>query len=237
MTTPGDDEIERLVRAEVDQLETQGQVYPFRVERRCRVCQDDTTRELVDSLLSSGWTYRSITQTVDRVFNPHRRPNNKITRDSIYNHAQRHFNINAPAQAVYRKILERRAEENGQNFVDGITHSVNYMSYLETMMLQGYQKMTSGQETASLTEGRDAAIKLHEMTRKDAGVTQVAELMSELDRIITAVHRAVPTKYHAAIDAALRGEDTDVLDVEVDDGDGEIEDFSPPTHTDEADDL
>ena len=44
----------------------------------------------------------------------------RVTIDSIRNHTVRHFPVQNVAKATYRRILERRAQENGVDFVKGL---------------------------------------------------------------------------------------------------------------------
>ena len=45
----------------------------------------------------------------------------RVTIDSVRNHTRRHFPVQDAAKATYRQILERRAEQNGIDFVNGFT--------------------------------------------------------------------------------------------------------------------
>jgi hypothetical protein len=220
-----DKEIERLVSEEVQDLEAAGQLYRFTPERRCRVCSDDTARVLVDRLLANGVAYRAIVDILDQSINTTREPGDKITKNSVYNHRRQHFDVDRPASAVYRRLLEERADEHDQNYVDGTTHVINYASYLETVVLKAYEKLVSDESNVSIEHGMSAVVKLAELRRRDADVGQLAAKIGELNTIITAVRAEVSPQQYARISARLRGEtpaDESPLDVETDDG---VEEF------------
>jgi hypothetical protein len=133
-----------------------------------------------------------------------RRKNSQITKASLYWHQKNHFNTQEPARAIYRQIMEDRAKEHELNYVEGTTTAINAMSYLETMMVKGYKKLTDENfDNVSVVEGRDAAIKLHEMTKADAGLAEAAKAMNEMNRIIAAVKEVVPERYFNQILARL----------------------------------
>ena len=41
-------------------------------------------------------------------------------------------------KATYRRILERRAQENGVDFVKGVATAITPMAFYETVMVKGY---------------------------------------------------------------------------------------------------
>lgn len=233
-------EVEKLVRDEIHQLEVSGQIYDFKPEPRCHVCMEEESRVLVDRLLAAGLTYRAIVEVCDKVVNTRRRANKQIKKDSVYRHAREHFDVDTPAKKVYRAILEKQASERGQNYVDGATHVINHMSYLETMVIKGYNKLTSDEDNVSVAEGMKASIAYHQFLQNEAGAAQIADLMAQLNKIITVVHEVVPPKYHQEIDARLAGYDTsqdsNIVDAEVEEDD-EIEEFEGGFAMDEGDQM
>jgi hypothetical protein len=48
----------------------------------------------------------------------------RVTIDSIRHHTKRHFPVQNVARATYRRILERRAQENGVDFVKGVVTAI-----------------------------------------------------------------------------------------------------------------
>jgi D-aminoacyl-tRNA deacylase len=51
----------------------------------------------------------------------------RVTIDSIRNHTRRHFPVQNVAKATYRRILERRAQENGMDFIKGVATATAIM--------------------------------------------------------------------------------------------------------------
>jgi hypothetical protein len=100
------------------------------LEPRCHVCRHDGVRRRVNDLLASGASYASTLRALggDAV---------GVTTDSIRRHAQRHFPVQNAARATYREILERRAQENSVDFVNGVATAITPMAYLETIMVKG----------------------------------------------------------------------------------------------------
>jgi hypothetical protein len=234
-------DIDKMVQRQVDELRVAGKLYTFNPETRCRVCQSQDSLDLVNTLLAHGLTYAAIMKCLKPV-NAARRKNNQITKASLYWHCKNHFNTQEPARALYRQIMEDRAKEHELNFVEGTTTAVNAMSYLETMMVKGYKRLTDENfDNVSVDMGMNAAIKLHEMTRKDAGLTEAAKAMSEMNRIIAAVKEVVPERYFNQILARLdSGEGTagfieaETLDEDEDDDDEEFDPGVPEEDDEEG---
>jgi hypothetical protein len=207
-------DIEALVQQQVDELRVAGKLYTFNPETRCRVCQSQDSLDLVNTLLSHGLTYAAIMKCLVPV-NAVRRKNNQITKASLYWHQKNHFNTQEPARAIYRQIMEDRAREHEVNFIEGTSTAVTAMSYLETMMVKGYKKLTDDNfDNVSIVEGMTAAIKLNELTRKEAGLAEAAKAMNEMNRIIAAVKEVVPERYFNQILARLDSGGENVIDVE-----------------------
>lgn len=233
-------DIERLVQNKVDELRVAGKLYTFNPETRCRVCSSQDSLELVNTLIAHGLTYAAIMKCLGPV-NAARRKNNKITKASLYWHQKNHFNTQEPAKAIYRQILEDRAKEHELNFIEGTTTGVNAMSYLETMMVKAYKKLTDDNfDNVSVEMGMNAAIKLHDLTRKDSGLAEAAKAMDEMNRIINAVKDVVPEKYFNQILARLDASNTggyieaERVDEFYDEDDGD-EDFDPAVANDDID--
>ena len=85
----------------------------------------------VNDLLASGASYAMTLRALgdDAV---------GVTSDSIRRHSERHFPVQNAARATYREILERRAQENSVDFVDGVATAITPMALLETVMVKGY---------------------------------------------------------------------------------------------------
>lgn len=237
--SPAKIDIDKLVQQQVDELRVAGKLYTFNPETRCRVCQSQDSLDLVNTLLSHGLTYASIMRCIGPV-NAARRKNNQITKASLYWHQKNHFNTQEPARAIYRQIMEDRAKENEQNFIEGTTTAVNAMSYLETMMVKAYKKLTDENfDNVSVELGMTAALKLNELTRKDAGLAEAAKAMNEMNRIISAVKEVVPERYYNQILARLEATESmgGVIEAEVlrEEEEEEEEAFDPEIDDDDDD--
>jgi hypothetical protein len=92
----------------------------FHLEPRCRVCRNDDMRKKVNGLLAVGRSYAAIMRAVE-ADNAALDAGDRVTIDSVRNHTRRHFPVQDAAKATYRQIFERRAEENGIDFVNGVT--------------------------------------------------------------------------------------------------------------------
>ena len=84
----------------------------FHLEPRCRVCRNDQVRKKVNDLLATGSSYAVIVRAL-AADNAELDKSDRVTIDSIRNHTVRHFPVQNVAKATYRRILERRAQENG----------------------------------------------------------------------------------------------------------------------------
>ncbi|WP_422590456.1 hypothetical protein, partial [Mycobacterium sp.] len=84
-------------------------------------------------MLATGVSYamilRALQKDNDQLDTPDR-----VTIDSIRNHTVRHFPVQNVARATYREILERRAQENGVDFVKGVATAITPMAFFETVM-------------------------------------------------------------------------------------------------------
>jgi hypothetical protein len=105
------------------------------------------------------------------------------------------------------------------------------------MMVKGYKKLTDERfDNVSVVDGMNAGIKLHEMTRADAGLAEAAKKMDEMNRIINAVKEVVPERYFNEILARLESSDpTAVIEatIEEEDDDEDDEEFDPSVDDDD----
>ncbi len=162
-----------------------------RKEPRCRTCRDPQVRQLVNDLLSHGHTYPSILRALEPL-NATRPAKCAITKACLWKHCKRHFNLQAPAAAIWRRVLEDRAAESQGAFEDGVASLVNAASYLEVMMRKGYASMVAEDTVISPQDGAWAAIKLHEITKEDSGPEGMAHLQAQLNRIVACMREVVP---------------------------------------------
>jgi YD repeat-containing protein len=130
----------------------------------------------------------------------------RVTIDSIRNHANRHFPVQQVARATYREILERRANENSIDFIEGVATAITPLAFLETVMVKGYQSLVDEGTTVSLRDAMEAALKLNEIARKDEGTMDRARILADMGRIIDVVRTFIPSERWPDVQAALRGE-------------------------------
>lgn len=221
-------------------VEAGGNNYDFKYERRCRVCSAGTgVLELVNSLLASGSTYRDVLRALD-VFNETKEKSRKISYSSIRNHQKRHMPFEA--QAI-RDIVERRAEKEQKDFVDGYGTIITPASYAEVMMQKGFESLVSGGAIITPREGLQAARTLHSFTRGETeGQIDAATAIAQLNRIINAVKRVATGEQIEKIVALLEEEsfvdaieeEDRVVDAEEFDED-DIEEFDPGLDEDDED--
>ena len=126
------------------------------LEPRCRVCRNDALRGKVNDLLAVGASYAMILRTIEDD-NTKLDKRNKVSIDSIRNHTARHFPVQNVAKATYRAILERRAEENGVDFVNGVATAITPMAFYETVMAKGYETLVDPDTKVDVNTGMIAA--------------------------------------------------------------------------------
>ena len=95
-------------------------------------------RTKVNDLLACGASYAMILRALEDD-NAGLGKQDRVTIDSIRNHSARHFPVQNVARATYRAILERRATENGVDFVEGVTTAITPMALYESVMVKGYE--------------------------------------------------------------------------------------------------
>ncbi len=177
----------------------------FHLEPRCRVCCNDQMRRQVNDMLACGLSYAMILRALDE-HNAALNEQDRVTIDSIRNHTARHFPVQHVAKATYREILERRAKENGADFVAGVATAITPLAVLETVMVKGYQTLVDEGTTVSYRDGVAAALKLAGALRNEDPEIEMARMRAEMGRIIDVVKEFIPEQKWPALQARLRGE-------------------------------
>lgn len=201
-----------LSQATLEEIERVTAEYQYdpRPEPRCYVCCESESRTLVNKLIADGMTNREITAAC-RQINERRAAENDeriINARSVWQHRKTHFNVEEPAQALYRGILERWQERQGGDFINGVGHAISPMAVLEATMVKGYQdNMVQPTGGVSVRDMISAATKLHEIAQSDAQQKKMAEMIHQMDRIINAAQQFVPPESRAAFLAMVRGEE------------------------------
>jgi len=222
-------DFDRRARAQISELkEVAGRQYEFRPQTTCRVCMEEESRVLVNKLLSHALSLNEIVMCCESI-NARRKKNQRITRDSVWHHSKNHFNLQEPAKAVIRRILQERAEEQDKDWVAGVGNIVTAYSYLEVLQQKAFETLMRDDTVVPIEVGMQASLRLHEMGKAEAGEAQVAEMMQQMSRIIRAVRENCSPDQQERIRRALAGEDTTVISESIDadyddeDDDGELE--------------
>lgn len=238
-----------VVRDEVERMYAAGELGEgYRVVQSCFVCCETESRDLVNKLIAAGLTNREITEACSAI-NARRqnKGDNRIIKPrNVWVHKTQHFNVDKPAQAVLREIAERRATEQNQDFINGITHIVTPYAVLEGTMVKGWATITDEATQISVRDTILAATKLDELTNRDAGQKTIATLMYKMDRIMHAIRTIVPEQYHEAIVSMVTDEfdgnaaPTTMAAIServIEAGEEAIKEFTPVVKMDERDSL
>lgn len=242
-------ELEREVSREVARIQEEHvQILPT---GRCRVCKHPESRQKVNTLLSYGLSPNEILDYVQDI-NDKRAKNNKITRDSIRNHKERHFNVQAPTQAGYRRILERRKAQLSQEYGDAVASLLTGQAYLDVVAHKGWQHLIDDTTTVPYEDGLKAILTLEQMQREGAVEEQVAQMRRDVALLQQAVKDVVPEgllkEITERIDeltgkAATRNDiaDDEIVDAEVvdyyDQEDDDDKGYTPVVETDDGDSI
>ena len=183
--------ITETVSATVESIELPAVLHRFPLEPRCRVCRNDQLRTKVNDMLATGVSYamilRALQKDNDQLDTPDR-----VTIDSIRNHTRRHFPVQNVAKATYRRILERRAQENGVDFVKGVATAITPMAFFETVMVKGYETLVDSGTRVEVNTGMIAAARLQALIDSRASGPAWPTCWCKMDRIINAIHYTVP---------------------------------------------
>ena len=194
-----------VVDESVESMELAPGINGFHLEPRCRICRNDQVRTKVNDLLATGASYAMVLRSLkdDNATLDNR---DQVTIDSIRNHCARHFPVQQVARATYREILERRAMENGVDFVNGLGTALTPMALYEVVMNEAYRRLVDGGAYVSVDAGLRAAEKLQALIDARAGQADMAGVRAEMGRVIEVVRTFLPREQWPALQAALRGE-------------------------------
>lgn len=241
--------LDDAVLAEIEALREAGDIGDGTITHpRCYVCAEVESKELVNKMLAAGLTNREIAESC-RGINSRRKAagdDRMIDARIVWNHRRNHFDVDAPLPGVVRSILERRAQERGLDYLNGVGHAVTPYAVLETTMVKGYQKRLADPEAEppSLGETLSAAKTIHELTAKDASQRQMADLLTTMERIISAAEKFVPLDQREAFLAEVEGREyrpmqvlTERVAEKVDKAERAIKEFHAPRSMDEGDEI
>jgi hypothetical protein len=227
-------DLQTTVLAPVDEI-VESMEYPsrngFHREPRCRVCRDDEVRGKVNDFLAIGASYAYIVRALGED-NAKRDKHERITIDSVRNHCARHFPVQQEARATYRQILERRAQENRVDFVQGVATALTPLAFYEVVMTKAFRTLVDAGTEVSVDTGLRAAEKLQSLLDRREEGADVAQMLVQVDRIIKAVKSTVPEEMWGDIVVKLKQpEQHHAFDVETD----VVDDVFDPGEIDDTD--
>lgn len=218
--------LDKAVIEELASLPEEHRKYVFRPETRCRVCLSEANSS-VNKMLANALTYAEILRVLKPI-NDVLPKDQRITYASIRTHATRHFPIEETAAAVYRKIIEKRAEEYDVDFVTGVGSALTPIGFLDVAMHKSFETMIDPDTAVGVETGIRAAKELHVLTReKDEDHTDIADIMLKVNRIMEAVKSKVPAELWPEILAAIDETDENIVDAEFEDEAPEVSGYDP----------
>jgi hypothetical protein len=96
------------------------------------------------------------------------------------------------AKATYRRILERRAQENGVDFVNGVATAITPMAFFETVMVKGYETLVDSDTKVDVSTGIVAAGRLQSLIDSRDYSHDLLVMRVQLGQICDAVKSTVP---------------------------------------------
>jgi hypothetical protein len=181
-----------------------GQSVNGHLEPRCRVCRSDVLRPKVNDMLARGCAYAMIARALEDD-NVKLDPRDQVTVDSVRNHCSRHFPAQNAAQATYREILERRARENGLDFIEGVATALTPVAYFETVLEKAYESLVNSDTKVDVNTGMAAAARLQAYIDSHTEQADIAQVYVRQNRIIAAIQEFMPPEQHAALMARIEG--------------------------------
>ena len=203
------------------------------------MCRNDLVRKKVNDMLAAGASYayhRARPRRRQRQLDQR----DLVTIDSVRNHCERHFPVQQVAQATYRDILERRAQENQVDFVEGVATALLPVTFFEVVMNKAFRTLVDDRTEVSVETGLRAAEKLQSVLDGRERGTDVLELKVQLGQIGEAVRAVVPQSMWAAIVEKLEEleQHSEALDVGTDSfDDADDEPYDPTEFIDEDDEF
>lgn len=183
---------------------TQTAIEPFHLEPRCRVCRSDSPRQTVNSMLASGCSFAGIVRSLNSRYAD--QPDcDRVSVDSVRNHAVRHFPVQNLAQATYRDVLQQRAQQNQIDIAQGLATALTPMAFMEAIMAKAFAALTQDGTEVTVETGLRAAKGLQSVLDNHAAVADVTEMMAAVNKITQAVRSTVPESMWGDITAKLTG--------------------------------
>ena len=127
-----------------------------------RVPKRPVLRKKVNDMLATGASYAMVLRALAED-NAELDKCDRVTIDSIRNHCGRHFPVQNVAKATYREILERRAQANGVDFVEGVATAITPIAFFETVMVKSYETLVDSDTKVDVNTGMVAAGRLQSL--------------------------------------------------------------------------
>ena len=195
--------IDKAVEAEILALSEDQRIDLFRPAAQCRICQTEGASEVVNKMLSYGATHADVLSIVQPL-NLRRAKNDQITMNVIGHHARNHFPLEEAANAVYRKLVEKRAAEAEKDFVNGVGGAVTALGFLDVVLQKGYENLIDEDVVVGVDTAIRAAKELAVIeAQRDSNDTDIADIMVKMDQVIKAVREEAPPEVWAKIVARL----------------------------------
>ena len=184
-------------------------------------------------MLAAGLSYAMILRAL-REDNAKLDKRDRVTIDSIRNHTSRHFPVQNVAKATYRRILERRAQENSVDFVTAVATAITPMAFFETVMAKGYETLVDPDTKVDVNTGMIAAGRLQALMQSQASSTKMADMWAQMSRIIEVVHHFVPEERHEELLRQLEWQGPVAADSPADEFEDAEDEYDPvePAHAD-----
>jgi len=130
------------------------------------------------------------------------------------------------AMATYRRILERRAQENGVDFVNGVATAITPMAFFETVMVKGYENLVDADTKVDVSTGIVAAGRLQSLIDSRDYSRDLLMMNVQLAATCDAVKSTVPQEMWGEIIEKLEEleQHSEALDV----GEGAFDDDDEP---------
>lgn len=225
-----DGRIDKAVEAEILALSEDQRVDLFRPSARCRICQTEGAVEVVNKMLSYGATHTDIMGVLEPL-NLRRPKGEKITLNSIGHHARTHFPLEETANAVYRKLIEKRAAQYEIDFVNGVGGAVTSLGFLDVVVQKGLEGIMDGELKVSVESAIRAAKEVATIeAQRDQEDSDISEAWVQLNEIMEAVREEVPADVLDRIVTRLKqGQgDARVLDIAASDVQEVEEEWTEP---------
>ena len=201
------------------------------------MCRNDLLRKKVNDLLATGASYAMVLRAL-AADNAELAKCDRVTVDSIRDHTARHFPVQSVAKATYRAILERRAQENGVDFIECVATAITPLAFLETVMVKSYETLVDSDTKVDVNTGIVAAGRLQSLIDSRDYDHDLLVMKVQLGRLCDVVKSTVPQEMWGEIVEKLEEleQHPAALDVGMDSFDDDDDPYDPTEFIDEDDD-